>query len=386
MPDEGIVVKLVVANLTNGGLSGGYAKYLGELLPRLAADGRVGRLDIFLPGEAAGVSMDLGRPGIVHAWPRRDPMRGYPWVRAAIRRLDPDVVFIPTGRWIDCGPVATAVMLRNMEPFEAVRGNPASEKLRNALRARTARAACLRATRTIGVSEYVSRFAVERLGVAPERVATICHGISPAQTATACPAALSRDAVGEFLFTAGSLRPARGLDDAIAALALVGRKGWRPRLVIAGSPTPGTAGYPKKMRRLASRLGVERQLAWLGHVKAEEMGWCFRHCKAFVMTSRAEACPNTVLESLQHGCLAVSTDQMPMPEFFADTAGYYSAGDPESLAGQLLLLREMDVKRKRHLRAAATARAAEFSWDRTARRTLDCLLDLAGAARCHRAA
>ena len=73
-------------------------------------------------------------------------------------------------------------------------------------------------------------------------------------------------------------------------------------------------------------------MVWAGQLTEPEMAWCFGHCEAFVMTSRAEACPNVALEAMSHGCRVVSTSQPPMPEFFGEAAAYYRGGDARDLA------------------------------------------------------
>jgi len=50
-------MRVAVVNLTAGGLSGGYRKYLARLMPLLAADSRVTRLGVFAP-EAARALLD----------------------------------------------------------------------------------------------------------------------------------------------------------------------------------------------------------------------------------------------------------------------------------------------------------------------------------------
>ena len=89
------------------------------------------------------------------------------------------------------------------------------------------------------------------------------------------------------------------------------------------------------------------------------------------MTSRAEACPNTVLEAMSHGCVSVSTDQPPMPEFFGAAAIYYRAGDAGDLARQIGSLQPAGSSGQDALRHAARERAGTFAWSQTARRTID---------------
>ena len=91
------------------------------------------------------------------------------------------------------------------------------------------------------------------------------------------------------------------------------------------------------------------------------------------MTSRAEACPNTVLEAMAHGALSISTDQPPMPEFFADTATYYPAGDATTLAGRVDAAFALPPADRERARRAARERARAFTWERTATETIAAL-------------
>jgi glycosyltransferase involved in cell wall biosynthesis len=125
---------------------------------------------------------------------------------------------------------------------------------------------------------------------------------------------------------------------------------------------------------------VASDLLWAGQLDPLEMSWCFGNCGAFVMTSRAEACPNTLLEAMSHGCLVVSTDRPPMPEFLEDSAAYYQAGSGADLGRKLEMALQATEEEKAKRRARAAARAREFDWRITAERTLS-ELELAARAR-----
>jgi glycosyltransferase involved in cell wall biosynthesis len=348
-----------LVNLTHGGLSGGYSKYLRSIEPLLRADPRITRLDVFSPPEVVQSN------GVAHrTWPARDRWRGHPVLRSSLSRLTPDVVFFPTAASVDCGPVPTVVMVRNMEPLLVPwEGNTVLEGVKNTLRSRQARWSCARASRVIAVSEHVRSYLTARWRLDPAKVGVVPHGVEKAMPAGAPPAGLADGADAPFLFTAGSVRPARGLEDVIQALAIVSGRGLGLRLVVGGEATPGMDGYRERMVRLAERLGVASRITWAGQLTAAEMGWCFQNAAAFVMTSRAEACPNIVLEAMSHGALSVSTDQPPMPEFFASTALMYRRRDPASLADRIVEAACLSPAAGGALRDAARARASEFTWE-----------------------
>src|SRR5579872_2667341 len=94
-------MNLAIVNLTGGGLSGGYKKYLRELTPRLRRNPSVKRVDILLPpGTCETFARELGSVG---DWPKYDPVCGFRRLKARLRELSPDVVFVPTARTLDVG-------------------------------------------------------------------------------------------------------------------------------------------------------------------------------------------------------------------------------------------------------------------------------------------
>lgn len=359
-------LKVALVNLTSGGLSGGYAKYLAALLPLIDADSRVAQLAVFAP---PGVRV----PGFeqVRTWaagPLQDPHRE---LRRQLAAIAPDVIFFPTARLVRLGSTPTVVMVRNMEPLTVpFAGNPWREGLRNVARAIAARAACRRASRVIAVSKHVEAFVKKRWRVPEDGISVVYHGIEPITARPGLPSASKLQQLRSgFLFTAGSIRPARGLEDAIRALPAVVRQNPSQSLVIAGRADASGRPYAARMAKLARDLGVDSAVIWAGQLTPMEMAWAYNGCDAFIVTSRAEACPNVALEAMSHGARIVSTTQPPMPEFFGEAAAYYPPRDSGQLAVQLnaILSRPSDAATRA---IAGAARAASFTWERTADRTI----------------
>lgn len=341
------------------------------MLPLLRAHPAVSRLDVFMPPQMA--------TGGERTWPHGDELRGYRALRASIAALAPDVLFIPTARALRVGRIPVVSMIRNMEPLEVpFGGNTIPEGMKNVARALVARFACSRSERVIAVSRHVRDFLVERWRVPASRLGVIYHGIDPLPASELEPPAGAAAMRGRrFVFTAGSIRPARGLEDAIVGLAAVPSD---VHLVIGGKVDRGAERYRAQMEQLAQDRGVASQLVWAGQLDAGGMAWCFRNAAAFVMTSRAEACPNTVLEAMAAGCVSVSTDHQPMPEFFGDAAVYYRERDGEDLGRQLAATLAAGDDVKRSLSERALARARDFTWEATATATVAELQRAAGQA------
>jgi len=364
-------MRIAIVNLTGGGFSGGYRKYLLNLAPVLQRDPRVSEAVYFVHESLQHT------PGLetvkLQTWPARDHWFGYRRLKAAIRAFGPDVVFIPSARWLSLGGMPTVVMVRNMEPLEVpFGGNPMVERLKNILRAREAKKACTSATRVIAVSNHVRDFLTTRWSVSPNKVGMVYHGIDAAagELEAERPPSVGELVPGEFIFTAGSIRPARGLEDLVGAIGILAKTGQVRPAVIAGGVDAGMGFCKQNLDHMAAKLDVKEHLVWAGKLSPAQMAWCYRHCALFVMTTRAEACPNTALEAMSHGCLSVATDKAPLPEFFERSAVFYHGGDARGLAEGIGRALHCVPEEQQRLRAAAKARASQFRWDDTARLTI----------------
>jgi glycosyltransferase involved in cell wall biosynthesis len=349
-------------------MSGGYAKYLQRMVPLLAGAPEIEQLEVLLPPQLESLAGALGP--LAKCWPSGSSMASRKWIRGRVRSLDADVVFIPTARWMWFKDVPTVVMVRNMEPLSAPwEGHTIAERARNAARYLVARNACTRASRVIAVSRHVRDFLLAAWHIDSDRIGLVYHGVDEPETGFDDTGAGNIPLEpGKFVFTAGSIRPARGLEDLLRAWQLVGPRHADFRLVIAGSADPGTTRHERFLRRLATDLGIADTVVWTNRLGPEQMRWHMTHAAAFVMTSRAEACPNVALEALSFGALCLSTDSPPMPEFFGDAARYYRAGNPKSLAA--LLDQTLVEKAQGRYREAARVRASRFNWSDTLRGTL----------------
>ncbi|MDQ2945653.1 MAG: glycosyltransferase, partial [Acidobacteriota bacterium] len=107
------------------------------------------------------------------------------------------------------------------------------------------RLACQRAQHVIAVSEYVKNFLTVKWSIPKAKIGVVPHGVElPVAPHDAVRPKLLPMLEQPFFFTAGSLRPARGLQDAIQALASFNKtKTDKFYLVIGGAPTTGMDFY-----------------------------------------------------------------------------------------------------------------------------------------------
>ncbi len=361
-------MKLAVINISGGTFSGGYRKYLLKLIPLLLEKDAISQLRVYVPEKT---EMDAD-PSVIHYFKASRFQIGYPSIKKDLDIFKPDLIFVPTARKFRYKNIPVVNMVRNMEPLLVPFGaNPVSEKLINILRARVAKQATVNADYTLAVSNHVKDFLTGHWDIPPEKVGVVYHGVNPLsemEQEPKKPAKIPKNT--SFLFTGGSIRPARGLEDLIQALPVITEKKPDLRLVVAGKADPGMQFYQDMIKNLATKLGVIDRIIWCGHLAPHEMAWCFQNCEMFVMTSRAEACPNIVLEALTHGTPSVSTDTEPMPEFFQNCAIYYPSGDSSTLALEVNRMFRKSDSEIRKLNLLAKERASYFTWERCADNTI----------------
>ena len=371
-------MKIAMLNITSGGMSGGYRKYLDRVIPRLASHPKVSALLVGMPEtidfskwekEFSSVKWLALKPTI---WPVREIGSE---TKKRIKEFAPDVVFIPTARFWRMNGVPTVNMIRNMEPLVFPNeGNPASEVVRNWLRVWETRKAASKADRLIAVSSFVKDFLIKCWGISGNRIGMVYHGIDVPQKESngVSPPYIPNSWSGRFLFTAGSIRPARGLEDAISALTnlipnnIVDIAG----LVIAGTTDYNMLKYRKGLERKIKENKIINHVCWVGSLNEQEMKWCYQNCSVFIMTSRVESFGMIAGEAMSHGCICVAADNPCMPEVFGDAAIYYSPKNGRVLAGAIQTALSWDSHQRIEASEGARKRAAEFSWDVTVERTV----------------
>jgi glycosyltransferase involved in cell wall biosynthesis len=283
---------------------------------------------------------------------------GHAWEQLALPLLTRDaaVVFAPA----NTAPLAgrrNVVLVHDLAPLVEPRwyGRAYGAWHRTLLRA-TAR----RARLVVTPSQLVRGELVERLGVAPERVAAIPLGVDPAFHAPPDPAPTLRRlglARRPYVLAVGtdSARKNLGLLDAIA-----------PRLAAAGLDVAIAGGHRAYMPAKAPPTGPMPTAARrLGYVSEADLPALYAGAAAFALPSLYEGFGLPCLEAMAAGAPVVASDRGALPETCGGAALHADPEDPEAFAAACLEAAADPATRER-LTAAGRERAAAFTWDRTA--------------------
>jgi len=297
-------------------------------------------------------------------------------VRALYRKLQPDIAHHVAVQAAVVGSLAATGL--PVVCLNAITGL-GTTFLGRSIKARTARPALLlllrallnRAGSAVLVQNPDDRAEVERLGVAPERIALIPG--SGVDTTRMTP---SPEPTGPITVAfAGRLVEDKGIRTLMSAHAKLTRMGVGIRLRIAGTPDPAnpTSISPDEIDAWARQPNV----TYCGFVEDIAAFWASAHIA--VLPSRREGLPMTLLEAAACGRPIVATDVPGCREIARPglNALLVPPDDPEALAGAI---ERLAGDRELRIRFGAAGRALverEFSSTRVGQEVVDlyrCLL------------
>jgi glycosyltransferase involved in cell wall biosynthesis len=202
-----------------------------------------------------------------------------------------------------------------------------------------------------------------------DRVRTIYHGVSAKFRPERDPGRLAevREEYGlpdrYFLFV-GHLYPQKNFAVLARALARLGDR-VPHRLLIAGRPR---YKYGDDLA-LIDALGLRDRVQFLNYVPNDDLPAVYTLAECFVYPSLYESFGLAQLEAMACGCPVVGANAGAIPEVTGDAALLFDPHRPDRLAEALLTV-ATDRTVRQGMVERGLARAAEFTWDRTARETL----------------
>jgi glycosyltransferase involved in cell wall biosynthesis len=226
-----------------------------------------------------------------------------------------------------------------------------------------------RSDRVIADSLSTREDLIELVGVRPELIDVVPLGLGSVRREAPLPEreVSERFQLGErrVVLSLSAKRPHKNLLALISALALLPAE-VRPLLVLPGYPT----AHEAELRERAVSAGVAGDVRFPAWVSAAEVEGLWALAEAFVFPSLYEGFGLPVLEAMARGVPVACSDASSLPEVAGGAALLFDPHDEAAIAGALRQLLEDQALRER-LRARGLARVAEFTWERTARLTLE---------------
>jgi glycosyltransferase involved in cell wall biosynthesis len=220
------------------------------------------------------------------------------------------------------------------------------------------------------LSEATRRHALDTYRLPPERTRVIPTGYDRRVFRPDGP--VRGDGGLPYVLFVGNILPHKNVVRLIEAFARVGRR-TAARLVIAGQ------GWPSEVALVQARVaeaGVPIELR--SYVAHDELPALYRGARVVVVPSLAEGFGLTAVEAMASGTPVVASNTTSLPEVVGDAGLLVDPTDVAAMADAITVVLTDDALHK-DLSARAIARAAMFSWERTAREVLDVLTAVAHA-------
>ena len=354
------------------GLVGGVHTYVSELIPAL--------LDIARDHEIY-LYADRKRPLELASWPDNVAVRLLPWRTAAstlyhdcflwreMSRDHLDVAHFPAN--VGFGPSGTRTVITlhdaiNLLPLrEVIRGHP--KHARNVVLMTYLHFATSLAARRADLILTVSQHAAQQIAsvgrIDPRVIVSTLEAPSQQLSRVSDPTVISdlrqRFGLVRSFVLADALKNPRVLVDAWKLLPETLRE---EREIVFFSRHPNVSAAVAE----AVQMGIARLLV---QPTSEELAGLYSLCSAFVFPSWMEGFGLPVLEAMTCGAPVITSNRGALPEIVGD-GGLLTDAEGEEQLSRLLERLLSSPEEASRLRARGYVRAAQFSWHRTAQKTL----------------
>ncbi|HDQ73616.1 MAG TPA: glycosyltransferase family 1 protein [Chloroflexi bacterium] len=227
---------------------------------------------------------------------------------------------------------------------------------------------CRRADHIIAVSECTKRDLIAAYGIALEKVSVIHEAADPRfrpQPPDAVAALRARYGLPpRYLLFVSTIEPRKNLTRLLAAFEAVYADGLSDGWVVVGKRGWLCDDFFAALERSPAREAVVLP----GYVPDEDLPAVYAGAQALVFPSLYEGFGLPVLEAMACGAPVVTSTTSSLPEVGGEAALYCDPTDTESMIGVLRQLLQ-DPEMRPALARRGLARAAQFSWERTAAQT-----------------
>lgn len=168
-----------------------------------------------------------------------------------------------------------------------------------------------------------------------------------------------------FIMYIGRPTPHKNLGRLIDAFVLLQANHPELRLVLAGKKD---ANYQLHEARVI-KDGITNVI-FTDFISDEQYRWLLEHCQAYIFPSLSEGFGLPGLEAMLHGAPVVASNATCLPEVLGDAATYFDPLDAQDMAARIDAVISDKTKRS-IMKEAGYKQAAQYSWERMARQTLE---------------
>jgi len=209
--------------------------------------------------------------------------------------------------------------------------------------------------------------AAEKITVIPLAASPVYHPLTEVEQPLLKKTRLANGIGKKYFIHVGTLEPRKNLQFLIQAFAKAKREGCiDEQLVITGKRGWGF----EELFAEAKRQHIEESVIFTGYVADAGIPLLMAGATAFLMPSLYEGFGMPPLEAMRCGTPVISSDRSSLPEVVGETGILL---DPTDLNGWVTAMVEISgsPKKRQELSALALKRAKTFSWEKTAKLTVE---------------
>jgi glycosyltransferase involved in cell wall biosynthesis len=175
--------------------------------------------------------------------------------------------------------------------------------------------------------------------------------------------------VSDYILYLGTLKPSKNVEGLIEAFSKVSEKFPDAVLVIAGKKGWQFESIFKK----AEDMGISERVKFVGFISEQDKPALIAGAKVFAMPSFWEGFGLDALSAMAAGTPVVAADAGSLPEVVGNAGVLVDPARPISIAEGISEVLSADKKKYNRIVAAGRLQAKDFSWEKTARETLEIL-------------
>lgn len=230
----------------------------------------------------------------------------------------------------------------------------------------------------LSISEYSRQEAIEHLGIAPEKIINISSAqndqFKPIEDPNTGQEVLNRLKIDRpFVMYNGAFDPRKNIDRLVESYALLPaeiRK--RYQLILVGKVS---RPYQLKLEQLARKLKIEDSLVFTNYVNDHDLLSLFQRATVFIFPSLHEGFGLPALEAMSCGIPTIGSNVTSIPEVIGREDALFNPLDPKDMAAKLTEALTNEYFQQQ-LKVHALETAKQFSWERSAKTTLEAIESL----------
>lgn len=162
--------------------------------------------------------------------------------------------------------------------------------------------------------------------------------------------------------TIGRLVLWKGIDELISVVPAVSQKYPDFKLVVVGD-----GPEYENLKKLCHDMGMEQKVVFTGRLNHEETLALLKRADVFILNSRYEGLPHTVIEAMAYQCPVIATGLEGTIEVIEDGQNGITIepGNTSQLSGKLLFILGNEAIKKEMVAEAYETVKRKFTWDST---------------------